>query len=63
MLSSVVIVGHSEGALIGLGMALTKVEADGLVLLTATGRSMRAILQISLKNGLPPPLESEARNS
>lgn len=58
--SSVVIVGHSEGALIGL-LALTKVDADGLVLLTATGRSMRAILQDQLKNGLPPPLESEAQ--
>lgn len=58
--SSVVIAGHSEGALIGL-LASMKTDVAGLVLLTATGRSMRAILQDQLKSGLPPALETESQ--
>lgn len=58
--SSVVIVGHSEGALIGL-LAAMKTDVAGLALVTATGRSMCAILQDQLKNGLPPDLETEAQ--
>jgi len=58
--SSVIIVGHSEGALIGL-LASMKADVAGLVLLTATGRSMRDILQDQLKNGLPPALETESQ--
>ena len=59
--SSIVVVGHSEGALIGL-LASTQADVSGLVLLTATGRSMRAILHDQLKSGLPPALETEAQN-
>lgn len=59
--SSVVVVGHSEGALIGLLASSMKAEVAGLVLLTATGRSMRAILRDQLKNGLPPALETESQ--
>lgn len=57
--SSVIVIGHSEGALIGL-LASMKTDIAGLVLLTATGRSIRAILQDQLKNGLPPALETES---
>jgi len=57
--SSVVIAGHSEGALIGI-LASTQVDVAALALLTATGRSIRAILSDQLKTGLPPALEAEA---
>ena len=57
--SSVVIAGHSEGALIGM-LASTQVNVAALALLTATGRSIRAILSDQLKTGLPPALEAEA---
>ncbi len=57
--SSVLIAGHSEGALIGL-LASSQADIAGLALLTATGRSIRAILGDQLKSGLPPALEAEA---
>jgi pimeloyl-ACP methyl ester carboxylesterase len=56
--SAVIIAGHSEGALIGM-LAAPQKDVAGLALLTATGRSMRAILTDQLKSKLPPALEAE----
>jgi pimeloyl-ACP methyl ester carboxylesterase len=57
--SSVVIVGHSEGALIAL-LAAQKAEVAGIVLLAATGRPLAAVLHDQLQAALPEPLRADA---
>ncbi len=58
--SSVVIAGHSEGALLAI-LAAAKVPAAGIVSLAGTGRKLDAVLREQLQNiPAPEPLRSEA---
>lgn len=57
--SSVVVAGHSEGALVAL-LAARQVEVAGVILLTATGRPLAAILREQLQAALPEELRAEA---
>jgi pimeloyl-ACP methyl ester carboxylesterase len=57
--SSVVIAGHSEGALIAL-LAAQRTRVAGVILLTATGRPLAAVLRKQLQSALSGPLQDEA---
>lgn len=57
--SSVVVAGHSEGALVAL-LAAQQIDVAGVILLTATGRSLAAVLREQLQAALPEELRAEA---
>lgn len=57
--SAVIVAGHSEGALIAI-LAAQKIDVAGLMLLTATGRPLAAVLRDQLQTALPEALYGEA---
>jgi alpha-beta hydrolase superfamily lysophospholipase len=57
--SSVVIAGHSEGALIAL-LAAQQIDVAGVILLAATGRPLSAVLRDQLQTALPDVLRQDA---
>ncbi|GAB5518989.1 MAG: alpha/beta hydrolase [Rhodothermales bacterium] len=57
--STVTVLGHSEGALVGL-VALDDQRADGYVSLAGSGRPARALISSQLSKQLPPDLMTEA---
>lgn len=57
--SGIIIAGHSEGAIIAL-LAAQKMRAAGIILLTATGRPLSAVLRDQLQAALPDVLREDA---
>jgi pimeloyl-ACP methyl ester carboxylesterase len=57
--SSVVVAGHSEGALVAL-LAAQKAGVAGVILLAATGRPLPAVLREQLQAAVSGPLQEEA---
>ncbi|MEM1094321.1 MAG: alpha/beta hydrolase [Bacteroidota bacterium] len=57
--STVTVLGHSEGALVGL-VAMDGQAADGYVSLAGPGRPARAVIDGQLGNQLPPNLMAQA---
>jgi pimeloyl-ACP methyl ester carboxylesterase len=58
--SQMVIIGHSEGSLIGM-LAAERVHADAFVSLAGPGQNAADILSAQLAAQLPPPLRDESR--
>jgi alpha-beta hydrolase superfamily lysophospholipase len=58
-ISGIVIVGHSEGALIALMLA-QQTDVAGVILLAAPGRPLAAVLREQLQTALPDALRREA---
>ena len=58
-LSSLVVVGHSEGSLIGM-LAAQRLEADAFVSIAGVGRAASRLLAEQLTGKLPPELEERA---
>lgn len=58
--SQLVIIGHSEGSLIGM-LAAERVHADAFVSLAGPGQNAADILSAQLAAQLPPPLLDESR--
>jgi pimeloyl-ACP methyl ester carboxylesterase len=56
--STVVVIGHSEGALIGM-LAAARAGADGYVSLAGIADGLGVVLRKQLAGKLPPPLASE----
>ena len=57
--SAVSVVGHSEGALIGM-LAATAVQARAVVSIAGAGRPAGVLLREQLSGALPPPLKQES---
>ena len=57
--STLTIIGHSEGSLIGM-VAAQKLKANAYVSIAGTGRSMVTVLQEQLKPALPPDVFAQA---
>ena len=58
--SSVVLAGHSEGAILALAAA-PKLEPSGIILLCSPGRNLLAVLSAQLQGRLPPDLDASAK--
>jgi uncharacterized protein len=58
--SKVVVIGHSEGALLGT-IAARQADADGLVLLAGVGRPIADVLREQLRAGIPALADSAER--
>ena len=59
--STITVVGHSEGSLIGM-VAARQANADGYVSIAGSGRTATDILTEQLSAQLPPPLLAQARD-
>jgi pimeloyl-ACP methyl ester carboxylesterase len=57
--SSVLLAGHSEGAILALAAA-SRVEVAGIILLAAPGRDLLNVTRAQLKGRLPPDLDARA---
>jgi pimeloyl-ACP methyl ester carboxylesterase len=57
--SKVVIIGHSEGSLVGI-LAAKKQPVDALVSIAGTGRNISTVLHEQLKGKLPDPLSQRS---
>lgn len=57
--SSVLLAGHSEGAILALAAA-SRVEVAGIVLLAAPGRNLLNVIRAQLRGRLPPDLDASA---
>src|SRR5262247_807432 len=57
--SSVIIIGHSEGSLIGM-VAAQKIEVDAFISIAGAGRPLPQVLLEQLKRNLPADLQSQA---
>jgi len=57
--SSVIIIGHSEGSLIGM-VAAQKIGADAFISIAGAGRPLPQVLLEQLKRNLPADLQSQA---
>jgi len=57
--SSVIIIGHSEGSLIGM-VAAQKIGADAFISIAGAGRPLPQVLIEQLKRNLPADLQSQA---
>jgi pimeloyl-ACP methyl ester carboxylesterase len=58
--SKVVVIGHSEGALLGT-MAARQADADGVILLSGAGRPIADVIREQLKTGAPHLAEPAER--
>jgi len=59
--SKVIVLGHSEGSLIGM-IAAEKTQTGGFISIAGAGRSADKILQEQIKSQLPPQLMIESNN-
>jgi len=59
--SKIIILGHSEGSLIGI-LAAEQTKIDGFISIAGAGRSIDKILQGQLKTTLPPQLFAESNS-
>jgi pimeloyl-ACP methyl ester carboxylesterase len=57
--TSVILAGHSEGAILALAAA-THSNARGIILLCSPGRDLLSVLRAQLKGRLPPDLDTNA---
>src|SRR5262245_40558982 len=57
--SSVIIIGHSEGSLIGM-VAAQKIEVDAFISIAGAGRPLPQVLLEQLRRNLPADLQSQA---
>ena len=57
--SKVILLGHSEGSLIGI-VAAEKIPVDAFISVSGVGRTADQILQEQLQGKLPPQLQAES---
>jgi pimeloyl-ACP methyl ester carboxylesterase len=57
--SSVLLAGHSEGAIVALAAA-SHIDVTGIILLAAPGRDLLNVIRAQLKGRLPPDLDASA---